>query len=93
MMSIDTLIANRECIPKAIRQAGYPSLATQTENDLAELCRMQAEELAKYQQQRDKLRRACEEALSLCNQCVGRSIISSRVVAVLTEALGEEADA
>ena len=35
-MSIDTLIANR-CIPETIRQAGYPSLATQTENDLAEL--------------------------------------------------------
>ncbi len=52
-MGIDTLTANRKCIPDAIRQAGYPSLATQTENDLEALSRAQTEQLGECQRQRE----------------------------------------
>ena len=84
-MSIDTLIANREAIPETIRQAGYPSLATQTENDMDELARLQNDEIV-------RLRGACRRARSLCNQCYGRDIDANRVIDVLTEALEGEAE-
>ena len=85
MMSTDTLIGNKESIPEAIRQASYPSLATQTENDLAELCRMQTDEIG-------ELRAACRKAISLCNQCGGRGIDANKVLDVLARALGEEVE-
>ncbi len=53
MMGNDTLTANSLCIPEAIRQAGYPSLATQTENDLAALSRAQTEQLGEGQRQHE----------------------------------------
>ena len=55
-MSIDTLIANREAIPETIRQAGYPSLATQTENDMDELVGLQTGDLKVCQRQLDEAR-------------------------------------
>jgi len=84
-MSIDTLIANREAIPETIRQAGYPSLATQTENDLAELARLQTDEIV-------RLRGACRRVIALCKQCTSRGIVADRVLEVLTEALEWEAE-
>ena len=60
-------------------------MSTQTENDLVELCRLQADEIV-------RLRAACRRAIALCNQCIGRGIISDQVLGVLAAALGEEAD-
>ena len=75
----------REAIPEAIRQAGYPSLATQTENDLAELAKLQNDEIV-------RLQGACRRARSLCNQCGGRGIVANKVIDVLTEVLEGEAE-
>jgi len=85
MMSIDTLIANRGAILDTIRQAGYPSLATQTENDMDELVGLQNDEIV-------RLRGACRRARSLCNQCCGRGIVADQVTDVLTGALEGEAE-
>ena len=60
-------------------------MSTQTENDLAELCRLQADEIV-------QLRAVCRKAIALCNQCLGRGIVSDEVLGVLAAALGEEAD-
>ena len=60
-------------------------MSTQTENDLAELCRMQTDEIG-------ELRAACRKAMSLCNQCGGRGIDADKVLDVLAKALEEEAE-
>ena len=76
----------REAIPEAIRQAGYPALAKQTENDLAELAKLQNDEIV-------RLRGACRRARSLCNQLlVDRGIVANKVIDVLTEVLEGEAE-
>ena len=59
-------------------------MSTQTENDLAELCRLQADEIV-------QLRAVCRKAIALCNQCLGRGIVSDEVLGVLAEALEGEA--
>lgn len=93
-MSIDTLIANKGCISLAIRQAGYPSLATQTENDLAELCRMQTDELTKCRQalgytcnERDNLLLAMRAIIgTIEGPCVFRTDYATRESEILAEA-------
>lgn len=50
-MSVDTLIANKTAIPEMLRQAGYPWMANQTANDLAELCQMYGENLRECQRE------------------------------------------
>jgi len=59
-------------------------MSAQTENDLVELCRLQADEIV-------RLRAACRRAIALCNQCAGRGIVADQVLDVLTEALEGEA--
>jgi len=57
-------------------------MSTQTENDLAELCRLQADEIV-------QLRAVCRKAIALCNQCLGRGIVSDQVVGMLVEEILE----
>ncbi len=57
-MSNQTLIHNhrkafRKAHAETLREAGYPPLATHTENELAALCDAQTEELGECQRQRD----------------------------------------
>lgn len=95
-MSIDTLKANRKSIPQAIRQAGYPSLATQTENDLAALSRAQTDELGECQRQREDTLAALRAVLdafepyhaSVCNRktFTAAEIAKYPIVAALVQA-------
>jgi len=60
-------------------------MSTQTEKDLAELCKLQADEIV-------RLQGACRRVTALCNHCLGRGIIANKVLEVLTEALEGEAE-
>jgi len=60
-------------------------IENQTENDLAELAKLQTDEIV-------RLRGACRRVRSLCKQCWGRGIVADKVIDMLTEVLEGEAE-
>ena len=55
----------------------------QTENDLAELCRLQSDEIV-------RLRALCREALLVCKECADRPGIPDRMLDPLRKAVNDD---
>jgi len=59
-------------------------------DDLAELCRAQTEALTECRKERDNLRSACGQALSICDDCQGKHNHNNSLFNVLGAAISME---